>query len=189
MLSNLDDLLSKCQQIKLLVCVEQLKPEDSHQVNTSFLVQSEVVHVEKWDAKGNSGQIIPSTQYGHNHVFEIQTNRPGDAVIKRNSGQLLCRLSGSQEVGHLISVLLTRMNDTWSIKEVYKRKAGSREQKSSILFTLPILADRCRIRFPDQRCLYVKLRRLSSSGRIPQQNALEARYQLSLDWTYHARVT
>jgi hypothetical protein len=177
-LPHLGLLVSKLQKTKLLVCPGPINAESNIRINNMFSFESDLFCVETWNAAGSVSHSILSAQAGQNSGLEIQTRKSKNS---KRSVQISCRIASSQNPSLMLSVRLIRMNEIWSIKEVFERKHGSRERKLRTLFLSSILADRCSVQLPDGKGLLIELRRLPGSARAHQEDSvLEIRYQISV---------
>ncbi len=183
-LPRLGDLGSKLQKCKLLICPGPSTAESNTCINTMFSVKSDLLHVETWDVKGSIGKPIPSTQASQNPGFEVQMRKPKSS---RGPVEISCHLTGSQDPTLMLTIQLVKMDEIWSIEEVFrrntgskKRKQGNRERKICPLFLASTPADRCSIQLADGKKLSIGIRRLAGSARAHQEDSvLTIRYQIT----------
>lgn len=176
-LPHLGNLVSRLEKTKLLICACRTSLESKHRIDNMFIFESDLFRVETWDATGSIRQSV-SAQAGHNSGFDIQTRK---SEYSKPPVQISCRIASYQGPTVMLSVKLIRLDEIWSIKEIFVRKPGNRERKLRQLFRSSILADRCSFRLPDGRGLLVQVRRLSGSTRANQEDSvLKVRYRISV---------
>ena len=179
-LPEIGDLVSKLRKTTLLVCPKKT-PERVKCIDTVFVFRSESYRIEAWNNK--CGAVSHLIHIGQPESVPGLPTKSSNVKITCGTKRVVCRVAGSRDPTQLISVklVLSRVK-TWSITEVYKRRLGSREQKEDLVFSSTAMADRCSVRLPDGRRLFVKLRRLPGSARAHHTDkGLQIRYELSVE--------
>ena len=156
LLPHLGDLESKLKKTKMLICPGASNAIKHQHVETIFTFKSDSFSVLEWTAKGS----IPHTNLPLNRgtEFEVRTSSSEFENSKR-SAQVLCQVEDPQDPSLKISVLLMRINEVWSIKEVAEIKEGMRPRKPHAPYRSSHLADRCSLLLVGGRRLSVAIRR------------------------------
>jgi hypothetical protein len=176
LLPHFEDLESRLQRTMLLVCPgPRCSNSNRRIVNALFSVESDSFYTENWNAKGTPNNPIRPVQQGQN--FEIQTTEKEDS---NRLVQVSCRVVAAQGPELRLTVKLVRVDQIWSIREVFERKKGTRERKLRTLFATDSLSDCCTVRMQGRtRVLSVRLRRLPGCVRTSQEdNVSKVRYQI-----------
>ncbi|KAF1838199.1 hypothetical protein BDW02DRAFT_576504 [Decorospora gaudefroyi] len=75
-LPQLGDFASRLQKTKLLICPGPSNGESDDRVDVVFSVDSDLFHVESWDAEGSDSHSILSAQSGRCSDFKMQLRNP-----------------------------------------------------------------------------------------------------------------